>query len=394
MGKYDFDKIIQRKGTGSIKFDFMEENGKAPDTLPLWIADMDFSAADEIVEAIRKECELGIFGYTDATKDYYPAVSGWFERRFSWKPEKDWMVKTPGIVYAISMAVQAFSNPGESIIIQPPVYYPFFECIRKNGRNIVESPLVFKDNLYQMNLEDFEEKIVNNDVKMFIMCSPHNPVGRVWTEEEQLAVAEICRKHNVIMVVDEIHCDFSTPNHPHRMFLEVCSHYKDMAISCTAPSKSFNLAGLQASNIWIPNPELREKFNAALGASGFFALNNMGMVACKAAYAHGEDWFDECRDYIYENYEFMKTFVEERIPELKVMDLQGTYLAWVDFSALGMSPEEVNTLICEKAKLWLDEGKIFGQGGEQFQRFVLACPRSTLEEALRRLEKAVHSLPQ
>ena len=391
MKKYDFDKVIDRNNTGSIKFDFMEENGKDPDTLPLWVADMDFRVADPIIEAMQKALDHGIFGYGDSKDSYYDAVSGWFERRFGWKPEKEWMVKTPGIVLAFSIAVQAYTQPGESVLVQPPVYYPFFRAINSNGRKLIENPLVLKDGKYYMDFEDFEKKIIDNDVKLFIMCSPHNPVGRVWTEEELKTIGDICLKHNVKIVVDEIHCDFVRPGHTHTMFLKSCPECKDITISCTAPSKTFNLAGLQASNIWIPNEELRDRFNQVLEQIGFFTLNNMGIVACEAAYSQGEEWFDQCKDYIYANYEFMKEYIEKNIPQLRVMELEGTYLAWVDFSALGMTSEEVNDLICNKAKLWLDEGKLFGSQGDEYQRFVLACPRATLEAALERLKDAINN---
>ena len=453
MAKYDFDKVIDRRGTGSEKFDFMERSGKPADTLPLWVADMDFRVAEPVIDAIRKACDHGIFGYTSPMDGYYNAAAGWFTKRFGWTPEKDWLVTTPGVVFAFNMAVQAFTKPGDAVIIQPPVYYPFFNAINTNGRKLVESPLKLVSEspccessqqccdapstesccesnqqccdgaspesccdahqqrcdgsspesccesnqqccdapTYQMDLTDFEKKIVDNDVKLFILCSPHNPVGRVWTQEELRAVADICIRHNVYIVADEIHCDFTWEDNKHTMFLDACPEAKDIAISCTAPSKTFNLAGLQASNIWIPNRELRDTFSETLSHTGFFALNQMGIIACEAAYSQGEEWFEQCKEYIHANYEFMKSFIAERLPMLKVMPLQGTYLAWVDFSGLGMSPEEVDDMICNKAKLWLDAGKIFGQGGENYQRFVLACPRTTLEEALIRLESAIKS---
>ena len=240
-----------------------------------------------------------------------------------------------------------------------------------------------------MDLDDFEKKIVDNNVKMFIFCTPHNPIGRVWTIEELKAVGEICQRHNLFVVADEIHCDFTYGNNKHTMFIDACPEISDRVISCTAPSKTFNLAGLQTSNIWIPGEEVREKFNAELATTGFFGSNSMGLIACEAAYAQGEEWFDQCKAYIYENYLFLKDFIEEKIPSLRVQELEGTYLAWVDFSALGLSPEEVDDIMINKAGLWLDEGKIFGTGGENFQRFVLACPRTTLEAALERLAAAL-----
>ena len=412
---YDFDKVIDRHGTCSVKFDFMAENGKPDDTLPLWVADMDFRVAEPVIDAIRGVVDHGIFGYSDAKESYYEAVAGWFTRRFGWRPEKEWLVRTPGVVFAFNIAVQAFTNPGDAVIIQPPVYYPFFEAIKGNGRKLVENPLVLKTGnskassatgsgcgsvdassatgsgceRYEMDLADFEQKIVDNDVKLYILCSPHNPIGRVWTKKELQDVSAICKKHDVLIVADEIHCDFTWQDNIHTMFLAACPDCMDIAMSCTAPSKTFNLAGLQASNIWIPNEVLRRKFEKTLSSTGFFALNTMGIIACETAYSQGEEWFEQCKAYIYANYEYLKAFINERLPMLRVMELQGTYLAWVDFSSLGMSPDEVDDLICNKAKLWLDAGKIFGSGGENYQRFVLACPRATLDEALLRLEKAI-----
>lgn len=389
--KYDFDQVIERRGTGSVKYDFMKENGKPEDTLPLWVADMDFRVAEPIIEAVRKACNYGIFGYTDITGDYFDAVKGWFEKRFGWTPQREWLVTTPGIVFAFNMAVQSLTEPGDAVIIQPPVYYPFFDAIKGNNRQLIESPLKFASS-YEMDFDDFEKKLVENDVKLFILCSPHNPVGRVWTRDELRTIGQICKKHNVYIVADEIHCDFTWNDNRHTMFLDACPECADITISCTAPSKTFNLAGLQASNIWIPNEELRKKFRIAVGRTGFFALNMMGIEACRAAYSKGEEWFEECKKYIYSNYEFLRDFITERLPKLKVMPLQGTYLAWVDFSGLGLTPDEVDDIICNKAKLWLDAGKIFGQGGENYQRFVLACPRATLAEALNRLEQAIKDI--
>ena len=387
--KYNFDQIIERRGTGSIKFDSAKEFNKPEEILPLWIADMDFTVAEPIIDALRKKTEFGVFGYEKPSPTYFDSVSGWFQKRFNWTPNKEWLVITSGVVPAINYAVKALTLEGDSILIQTPVYYPFTSAILNNNRKLVENPLVLKDGRYEMDLEDFEKKIVENNVKMFIFCTPHNPVGRVWSREELRAVGEICKKHDIYVVADEIHCDFTYNDNKHTMFLDACPELHEKAISCTAPSKTFNLAGLQTSNIWIPGENTRELFNNELLSIGYFGSNSMGLTACEAAYAHGEEWFDQCKTYIYDNYLFLKNFIEEKIPSLRVQELEGTYLAWVDFSALGLSPEEVDDLMVKKASLWLDEGKIFGTGGENFQRFVLACPRATLEEALNRLEEAL-----
>ncbi|MBO4234986.1 MAG: pyridoxal phosphate-dependent aminotransferase [Firmicutes bacterium] len=388
--KYDFDKIINRKGTACIKYDSAEEFGKPAGLIPLWIADMDFRVADPILQALKDKAEFGILGYDKPSTTYFDAVSGWFTKRFGWTPNKEWLVITSGVVPAINTAVKSLTNEGDAIIIQSPVYYPFSNAINVNKRKLIESPLVLKDSRYTMDLDDFEKKIVENGVKLFIFCTPHNPVGRVWTLEELQAVGEICKKHNLYVVADEIHCDFIHGNHKHIMFIDACPELAERIVSCTAPSKTFNLAGLQTSNIWIPGEETRKLFNDELATNGFFGSNSMGLIACEAAYSQGEEWFDQCNEYIYENYLFLKKFIEEKIPSLRVQELEGTYLAWVDFSALGLSPEEVDDIIVNKAGIWLDEGKIFGTGGENFQRFILACPRATLESALNNLKAAIN----
>lgn len=386
---YDFDKIIERRGSGSIKFDSAKSHGKPEDILPLWIADMDFRVAEPIVDALRKKVEHGIYGYAQESPSYFDAVSGWFTRRFNWTPKKEWLVITSGVVPAINFAVKSLTMEGDSVLIQTPVYYPFISAIETNKRKLIESPLVLKNGRYEMDLDDFEKKIVEKNVKLYIICTPHNPVGRVWTKDELKAVGEICRKHNLYVVADEIHCDFTYGDNKHTMFLDACPELSDRTISCTAPSKTFNLAGLQTSNIWIPGDDMRNMFYDELFTTGFFGTNSFGLTACEAAYSSGEEWFDQCKNYIYENYLFLKNYIQEIIPSLRVQELEGTYLAWVDFSALGMSPEEVDDLMVNKAGLWLDEGKIFGTGGENFQRFVLACPRATLKAALDRLSTAL-----
>ena len=392
MKKYDFDKIIDRKNTDCIKYDYIQKLQKDPDTLPLWVADMDFPVADPIIEAIRKVCDNGIFGYSDVGDDYYEAVAGWFTRRFGWTPEKSWMVLTPGVVFAISVAVRTFTEPEEAVLIQTPVYYPFSEAIKKNRRTLVENPLVRDGLTFKIDFDDFEKKIIEENVKMFILCSPHNPVGRVWTKEELRKMADICAANDVLIISDEIHCDITAPGHKHTLLPDLCPELKDRIICCTAPSKTFNLAGLQNSNIWIPSPSLRKKYTDALEMTGFYLPNQPGMVACRAAYSEGEEWFDQCLEYIFKNYDFLKSYIAENIPQLTVMDLQGTYLAWVDFSGLGLTPDEVDGLVCQKAKLWLDEGRIFGTGGDNFQRFVLACPRAILAKALERLNEVINGV--
>lgn len=389
MTKYNFDEVIDRKNTNSLKYDFAVERGRPADVLPLWVADMDFRAPQPVLDALHSAVDHGIFGYSEVKGEYFAAVSAWFEKNFGFAPQEDWLVKTPGVVYALAQAVRAFTHEGDSVIIQPPVYYPFFSVIKDNGRRVVESPLIYENGHYDIDFADFEKKVVENDVKMFILCSPHNPVGRVWTKDELARLGEICAKHKVFVVSDEIHCDFAFPQHPHTVFIDACPELRESCAVCTAPSKSFNLAGLQVSNIWIPNAEARAAFAQEIDRSGYSQLNTLGLVACRAAYESGGDWLSACKSYMRENLDFMRAFLAERLPEIRLVEPEGTYFAWLDCTALGHSRRELDELVTSRAKLWLDSGHIFGGGADLFQRVVLACPRKTLEQALLQLESAV-----
>lgn len=384
-----FDEVIDRRNTNSLKHDFAAENSLPEDVLPMWVADMDFKAPPSVLEAMKKSAEHGIFGYSDIKSDYYDIVSSWFLRRFGWKTQREWLVVTPGVVYALATAVRAFTKKGEAVIIQPPVYYPFYNVINNNERKLIENSLVYKDGKYEIDFEDFEKKIVDNDVKLFIFCSPHNPVCRVWTKDELKKLGEICRRHNVIIVADEIHCDFTWEGHPHTMFTEAVPEMKDRTMLCTAPSKTFNVAGFQISNIFIPGEEIREIYKKEVAASGYTVPSNPGVIACKAAYEGGEQWHEECKEYIRGNLDYIRDFLKENIPEIRLVEPEGTYFAWLDCSGLGMSADELNNLIIHKAKLWLDAGGIFGEIAEQFQRIVLACPRATIVKAMESLKAAL-----
>jgi cystathionine beta-lyase len=390
MATYDFDTVIDRKNTNSLKWDFAVERGRPADVLPLWVADMDFPAPQPVLDALRRAVDHGIFGYSETKEDYYRAVSGWFRDRFGWETRPEWLVKTPGVVFALAMAVRALTQPGDAVLIQPPVYYPFFSVVRDNGRKLVESPLVYENGRYSIDFTDFEEKITQNGVKLFILCSPHNPVGRVWTREELQTLGDICQKHGVFVVSDEIHCDFAFPEHPHTVFAAAVPALAERSIVCTAPSKTFNLAGLQTSNIWIPGQTIRVAFLKEIDRSGYSQLNSLGLVACQAAYEQGGEWLDQCRAYLRGNLDFLRDFLAQHIPEIQLVEPEGTYFAWLDCSRLGLGRKELNDLVINQAKLWLDAGHIFGGGADQFQRVVLACPRATLEQALTRLERAIH----
>lgn len=389
MHPYDFDQVIDRRNTNSLKYDFAAERGRPEDVLPLWVADMDFRAPEPVLDSLRRAVEHGIFGYSEVKANYFDAVSGWFLNRFGWQPRPEWLVKTPGVVFALAMAVQALTKPGEGVLIQPPVYYPFFSVIRDNGRRIVENTLVYRDGRYSIDFADFERSIVEQDVKLFLLCSPHNPVGRVWTLEELRRMGEICRAHGVYVVSDEIHCDFAFPEHPHHIFLQAVPEWSEHTIVCTAASKTFNLAGLQVSNIWIPDAQIRGRFTRQIDRCGYSQLNTLGLVATQAAYSDGARWLEQCQAYLRGNLDFLRSFLVERLPQIRLVEPEGTYFAWLDCSGLGLCRQELNEWIINRARLWLDAGHIFGRSAGLFQRIVLACPRATLRQALEQLERAV-----
>ncbi len=389
LEKINFNIVVNRKNTNCLKYDFAVRRGRPENVLPLWVADMDFKVAPEITQAIEKRVAHGIFGYSEVKEEYFEAVAAWMEQKHGWHVEEDWLVKTPGVVFALAMAVQAFTEPGDAVIIQQPVYYPFSEVIADNGRRIVDNTLELKeDGKYHINFEDFEQKVKENHVKLFLLCSPHNPVGRVWTKEELKKIAAICRKYDVIVVSDEIHEDFVF-NGKHQVFADLSEDAKNRTITCTAPSKTFNLAGLQVSNIWIANPKLREKFKKQIAAAGYSQLNTLGLTACEAAYRYGGEWHAELLGYLKSNLNFLREFLQTRLPEVKLIEPEGTYLVWLDFGSLGLTEEQREELLTKKAGIWLDSGAIFGAAGEGFERINIACPRSILKDALERIERAV-----
>lgn len=392
MVRYNFDNVTERCNTNSLKYDFAEEWGYPADVLPLWVADMDFPTAQPILDALHKAVDHGIFGYSDVKNEYYQAVSKWFSRHFDWMPKSEWLVKTPGVVFALSMAVRTLTEPEDSVMIQTPVYYPFFSVIRDNDRNLTENELIYTDGHYEIDFEDLEAKVRDNRVKLFILCSPHNPIGRVWTRSELQRIGEICEKYGVIVASDEIHCDFAFPDHPHTVFAAAYPNMEERSIICTAPSKSFNLAGLQTSNIWIPNKEYRQRFLREMNRIGYSQLNTLGLVAAGAAYENGEEWLSQCKAYLRGNLDFLRDFLRNRLPEIRLVEPEGTYFAWLDCSELGLDSKELKALIVNKARLWLDDGYIFGKNAARFQRIVLACPRIVLQQALEQLEAAIHGV--
>ncbi|MGN0315700.1 MAG: MalY/PatB family protein [Fusicatenibacter sp.] len=388
----DFDTVIDRKNTNCLKYDFAVERGKPEKILPLWVADMDFRISSYIQEALFCQAEHGIYGYSDTKETYFDAVSSWMSQRHHWKVEKEWLIKTPGIVFALAMAVKAFTEKGDAVLISQPVYYPFSEVIKDNERRVADSTLFLgEDGRYHYNFQDFEDQIIREKVKLFFLCNPHNPVGRVWTREELLTIGEICRKHKVIVVSDEIHSDLVFRGE-HQVFVNLKEEFREFTITCTSPSKTFNIAGLQVSNIFIPNEETRKKFQKQIDAAGYSQLNAAGLAACEAAYRYGGEWYEAMMSYVRDNIAYMKSYIDEKIPEIKMTEPEGTYLVWIDFRSLLLSNQELEDLIINKAGLWLDSGAIFGPSGEGFQRVNAACARATLTEALERLKMAVESV--
>lgn len=384
----NFDGIIDRRGTSCLKYDFAVERGYPQGILPFWVADMDFRAPQPVIDELTRRVQHGIFGYTDPKESYKEIVVNWMTKHHSWTPSTKALTITPGVVFALAVAIRCFTKPGEAVLLQQPVYYPFTEMIRQNNRELVNSPLVLKDGHYEIDFDDFEEKIVKHDVKLFLLCSPHNPAGRVWTRDELLRMASICLKHNVLIVADEIHHEFVRPGFKHTVLASLSPEIASQTITCTSPSKTFNLAGLQVSNIFIENDELRRKFRAEISAAGYSQPNSLGLFAAQAAYEHGAEWLKELLAYIESNYQKAKAFFAEQMPKVKLIEPEGTYLLWLDFSAYGLTDEELDDIIINDANLWLDSGHIFGKAGRGFQRLNIACPWSTLENGLQHLAKA------
>jgi cystathionine beta-lyase len=379
--KYNFDEIVVRRGSNSYKWDATEEE----DVLPLWVADMDFKAAPAIRKALAERVEHGVFGYTKVPDAYYDAIIQWFSRRHGWQMEREWMQYTIGVVPAISCIIKAISMPGDKVLVSTPVYNCFFSSIKNNGCEIVESPLRRKDDLsYEIDFEDFERKCVDDKVVAYLLCNPHNPCGRVWTREELVRIGEICRKHGVWVISDEIHNEIVMPGHRYTPFASVSDDNRRCSVTCVSPSKSFNLAGLQIANIICSDAALSRRIDRAININEVCDVNPFGVVATIAAYNESEDWIKELNSYIWKNYETLK-----RMLTLPITPLEGTYLAWVDCSSicekLSMNSEELEEYLMEKAKVYLNAGTMYGKAGEGFMRINLACPNAVLTEALKRL---------
>ena len=386
--QYDFDTPIDRTHTWSIKHDFKKENGKADDILPLWVADMDFRSPDSVVEALKKAVDHGIFGYSRADESYFDAVAAWYQKRHHLTLQPEWMTCTPGIVFALSIAVRAFTQEGDAVLIQPPVYHPFSRAILRNKRTLVENPLVLKDGHYEMDLEDLEQKVLDEHVKLMILCNPHNPVGRVWTREELTALADICLRHHVYVISDEIHGDFVWQGHEQTPYVSISEDACLHSMMCTAPSKTFNLAGMATSNLFIPDPEMRRKFRSELLDVGQENMNRLGLFACRAAYEGGGEWLDQLIGYLAGNLALVRDFCKDRVPQIQLVEPEGTYLAWLDCRELGMTDDELMAFFSDEAKVWLDPGTHSGEQGSGFMRFNLGSSRSVIAQALDQIEAA------
>lgn len=387
--KYDFDEIVDRKNTLSCKWDLASD-----DILPMWVADMDFRTAKPIVDALVNRAQSGVFGYSVYTDDVYEAITGWFKRRHNWEIEKEWIQFSPGIVPALHAFTRIFVKSGEKILMNSPVYYPFFKSAERNGIEAVNSVLLNKNGRYEIDFKDFEKKAADPLVKMFYLCSPQNPGGRLWSREELEKIGRICLENNVLVVADEIHCDLVYPGKKHISFGTLSDDIVDNSIICTAPTKTFNLAGLQISSVIIKNPELRKMYADYMTASGFDygEAGTFGLEAIRAAYKYGDEWLDSLMEYINGNLEFLLSYVKKNIPKAKVMVPDATYLVWIDFSDYKIDSRTLHKTLKYEGKIWLDEGYLFGKAGEGFERINIACPRRTLEEGLKRIKDCINRM--
>lgn len=374
--KYDFDEIIPRRGTNSYKWD----SDADPEVLPMWVADMDFRTAPAVTEALTARASQGIFGYTRVPDSYYTAVSDWFANRHGWTIGASSVIYTSGVVPAISAIIKGLTSPGDKVLVQAPVYNCFFSSIRNNGCLIDESPLIYSGLTYTMDFGDLERRASNPAVKLLLLCNPHNPAGRVWTRDELVRVRDICRRHNVRVVSDEIHCELTMPGFVYTPYATV----DPGAIVCVSPSKAFNLAGLQIANIVCPDADTRRLIDRAINDNEVCDVNPFGVIATEAAYRHGADWLAQLIGYIWENYRFMQDFCRDALPALPLTRLEGTYLVWMDCRALPFTSDELERRLLTEAKLWLNAGTMYGAAGQGFMRWNIACPRAVLAEGLNR----------
>lgn len=389
--QYNFDKSIDRRGTSSVKWDYLHKVFKNTEVIPMWVADMDFEAPQPVIDAVSKRAAHGIYGYTEKPSSFYHSAAEWMKKKQGWQIDSRWITVCPGVVPTLNFAILALTEPGDKVLLQSPVYPPFFASIKNNNRVLVDSPLKFQGNKYVMDFEDLESKL-KDGVKVMLLCSPHNPVGRVWSREELEKVGALCLRYDVIIVSDEIHSDLIYSNYKHTQIASMSDELAERTITCIAPSKTFNIAGLATSMTIIPNSLLRDKFNSYLNRLGIEMSNIFGITALEAAYTAGEEWLDQVMTYLEGNLDFLIDYISPRIPQIKISRPEGTYLVWMDCRELGMSQQELVNFFINKAQVGLNDGTPFGAESEGFMRMNIACPRSLLEEGLRRIEKAVNSI--
>ncbi len=385
--KYDFDRVISRRDSDSFKWDTTPNN----DVLPMWVADMDLQTAPAIIEALRKRVEHGIFGYTHVPDSYFDAVINWFSRRHNWNIHRDWILYLPSVVPALAACIRALATRGDNILIQGPVYNHFYSAISHSGCKVLSSSLIYANNTYTIDYEDLERKAADPRTTLMILCNPHNPAGRVWKREELERVGEICIRHNVTIVSDEIHCELVMPEHTYIPFASISEEFRQHSVTCMSPSKAFNTAGLQIANIVTANTEYREKISDALCSSEIGDVNPFGIIAAQAAYNESEEWLEELLEHLHGNYLYMRDFCSEHLPEFPLTVMEGTYLVWMNCSAHGMTSAELEQELIKKGNLWINAGTMYGPEGEGFMRWNIACPRKTLTEGLLRFVQYVRS---
>lgn len=392
MSNYSFDEVMERRGTHSLKWDFAPSLSNSQEFLPLWVADMDFKGAPVIVEAVKARAEHGIYGYTGISQEYRESVVKWMLSRHQWEIQPEWISVITGIVPALNLLMQAFAQPGDQVVIQPPVYYPFFNAIRNNGQTALYNTLIDRNGYYEIDFEDLEIKLKDPKTTVMILCSPHNPVGRVWSEGELRQIAEHCLANDVLLISDEIHHDLVFAPHRHISTASLSAEIAANTITCTAPSKTFNLAGLQSSNIIISDEKKRRRFQQALDRNGVFAINPFADVATIAAYEEGSPWVDALLDYLSGNLDLVETYMQENLAPLTMRRPEGTYLTWIDCRQLGMTTLELQKFTEEKAGVVMNQGHVFGETGAGFQRLNVACPRALLAEGLDKIAMALKSI--
>lgn len=381
--KYDFDKVVPRRGTNSYKWDLVKQD----DVIPLWVADMDFTVAPPIQEALRKRMEHPVFGYTLVPDSYYESVINWFCRRHNWHIEKDWILYTSGVVPAVSCAIKAFTLPGEKVLLQTPAYNCFFSSIRNQGCEVLENELVREGDTYRIDFDDFERKCADEKTTVFLLCNPHNPCGRVWTKEELQRMADICRKHHVKVISDEIHCEIIMPGCHFTPFALVD---EDNGVTLNSPSKNFNIAGLQIANVICKNDEWRRRIDRVINIYEVCDVNPFGVIALQAAYNECGDWIDEMNQYVWGNYQYLKRFVLDELPQIQVIRMEGTYLAWLDIMCYELSSDEATQQLLHEGRVFVSSGTLYGRkAGEGYLRINLACPRETLKQGLVRLGRVL-----